>query len=154
MKSCRCGFCCLSRIVPAAYAIKSAVLVCSDDSWAHMSSCKSHHPQVLSLYPSSWYHRARRVHVLAVYDRLQIEAFNYYYLHAQPPSCDSIYLPIHPPSTVTSSPLTYALAALARNTTTPLKSSGLPHRPAGILLRMLSARFSSLISASFISVAM
>jgi len=64
------------------------------------------------------------------------------------------YLPIHPPSTVRISPLTYPLALLAKNTTLPLKSSGFPHRPAGILDKMLSALFSSLINAVFISVAM
>lgn len=65
----------------------------------------------------------------------------------------SIYLPIHPPSTVSTSPLTYALAALPKKTTAPLKSSGAPHLPAGIRLRILSALFSSLINASFMSVA-
>jgi hypothetical protein len=64
-----------------------------------------------------------------------------------------IYRPIHPPSTVSTSPLTYALAALPKKTTAPLKSSGAPHLPAGIRLNMLSALFSSLINASFISVA-
>jgi hypothetical protein len=61
--------------------------------------------------------------------------------------------PIHPPSTVTISPLTYALPALANHTTTPLKSSGAPHLPAGILSRILFALASSFISAVFISVA-
>jgi hypothetical protein len=65
-----------------------------------------------------------------------------------------IYRPIHPPSTVTISPLTYALAPLLNHTTTPLKSSGEPHRPAGILLSMLSARFSSAINACARSVHM
>jgi hypothetical protein len=64
------------------------------------------------------------------------------------------YRPIHPPSTVTTSPLTYALAGLANQTTAPLKSSGLPHLPAGIRANMLFARSSSLIKAAFISVAM
>ena len=50
-----------------------------------------------------------------------------------------IYLPIQPPSTVRISPLMYPLARLARNTTLPLKSSGVPHLAAGILARMLSA---------------
>jgi hypothetical protein len=65
-----------------------------------------------------------------------------------------LYRPIHPPSTVTISPLTYALAGLANQTTTPLKSSGVPHLPAGILSKMLFALFSSFISTVFISVAM
>jgi hypothetical protein len=38
------------------------------------------------------------------------------------------------------SPETYRLAGLARNTTDPLKSPGLPHLPAGILARMPAAR--------------
>lgn len=63
------------------------------------------------------------------------------------------YLPIQPPSTVITSPLTYPLPLLARNTTAPLKSSGLPHRPAGILSNILFALASSAISAVFISVA-
>ena len=63
-----------------------------------------------------------------------------------------VYLPIHPPSTVNTSPETYRLALLARYTIEPLKSSGLPHRPAGIRARILAANFSSLVSSSVISV--
>jgi hypothetical protein len=69
-------------------------------------------------------------------------------------SCSHSYRPIHPPSTVKTSPLTYALAALAKNTTAPLKSSGAPHRPAGILSRICLARVSFAIKASFMSVSM
>lgn len=58
----------------------------------------------------------------------------------------------YPPSTVRTSPLTYRLARLARYTIEPLKSSGRPHRPAGIRSRMLFALCSSLMRASFISV--
>ena len=48
----------------------------------------------------------------------------------------------------------YWEAALARNKTGPLKSSGVPHLPAGILPKMLCARSASSINAVFISVAM
>lgn len=40
---------------------------------------------------------------------------------------DCVHRPIHPPSTTSTCPLTYALALLARYTTVPLKSSALPH---------------------------
>lgn len=64
------------------------------------------------------------------------------------------YLPIHPPSTTKHSPLTYPLAfSDAKNTTGPLKSSGLPHLPAGIRSIICFALVSSLINALFISVA-
>lgn len=64
------------------------------------------------------------------------------------------YLPIHPPSITRSSPLTYPLALLARYTAAPLRSSGLPHRPAGIRDKMLLCLSSSAISGVFISVSM
>lgn len=64
------------------------------------------------------------------------------------------YLPIHPPSTVTISPLTYNDARLASHTTAPLKSSGSPHRPAGIRTMICSDLTGSFISASFMSVCM
>lgn len=53
---------------------------------------------------------------------------------------------------VSTSPLTYALALLAKNTTAPLKSSGFPHLPAGILSKICLALVSFAIKASFISV--
>ena len=68
--------------------------------------------------------------------------------------CAVLYLPIHPPSTTSTCPETYALDLLAKYTTLPLKSSGTPHRPAGILSLMLFSRFSSASKAVFISVAM
>lgn len=63
------------------------------------------------------------------------------------------YRPIHPPSTVTTSPVTYALARLAKKSVTPLKSSGVPQRPIGILAKILPALSGSFSNASFISVA-
>lgn len=62
------------------------------------------------------------------------------------------YLPIHPPSTTNTCPLTYALAFPAKNTTLPLKSSGTPHLPAGILSLMLFNLSSFANRAVFISV--
>lgn len=66
----------------------------------------------------------------------------------------SFYLPIHPPSTTRTCPDTYALDWLAKNTTLPLKSSGTPHLPAGILSLILFNLASSASKAVFISVAM
>lgn len=51
-------------------------------------------------------------------------------------------------------PLTYAPARLARYTVDPLKSSGVPHRPAGILALILASLSGSLTIAVFISVSM
>lgn len=65
-----------------------------------------------------------------------------------------VYRPIQPPSTVTISPDTYPLARLARKTTGPLKSSGFPHRPAGIRAIIPALRLASLIKATFMSVSM
>jgi len=64
------------------------------------------------------------------------------------------HLPIQPPSTTSVCPLTYPLALLARYTAVPLKSSGLPHRAAGMRALMLARRSGSLSSAVFISVSM
>lgn len=64
------------------------------------------------------------------------------------------YLPIQPPSTTKVCPLTYAPALLAKNKVGPLKSSGTPHRPAGILSEMLRSLSGLLSRASFMSVAM
>jgi hypothetical protein len=63
-----------------------------------------------------------------------------------------IHLPIHPPSTTRTCPDTYALDLLAKNTTLPLKSSGTPHLPAGILSLILLNLASSFSNAVFISV--
>jgi hypothetical protein len=62
--------------------------------------------------------------------------------------------PIHPPSTTIVSPLTYELALDAKKTTAPSKSSGLPHRPAGIRSIICRDRVGFAIRASFMSVAM
>lgn len=43
-----------------------------------------------------------------------------------------IYLAMSPPSTTMLVPVTKLLAELAKNTTTPRKSSGRPHLPAGV----------------------
>lgn len=64
----------------------------------------------------------------------------------------SFYRPIHPPSTTRTCPLTYALLLLAKNTTLPLKSSGTPHRPAGILSLILFNLSGLCNKAVFISV--
>ena len=63
--------------------------------------------------------------------------------------CVPYHLPIQPPSTTCTSPVTKLLALLARYTAGPLKSSGEPHRPAGIRSNMLLALFGSLINAVY-----
>ena len=63
-----------------------------------------------------------------------------------------LYLPIQPPSTTNTCPLTYALALAAKYTVVPPKSSGFPHLPAGILSLILLNLFASANKAVFISV--
>ena len=55
------------------------------------------------------------------------------------------------PSTTNSSPQTYWLAPLAKNTTGPAKSFGSPQRPAGIRSLIWRRRVGSLSSFSFLS---
>lgn len=57
------------------------------------------------------------------------------------------------PSTTTSSPHTYWLAALARNTTGPAKSRGWPHRPAGMRSEIWRRHTGSASSFSFLCIA-
>lgn len=53
---------------------------------------------------------------------------------------------IAPPSTTSISPVTYALALLARNSAGPMKSSGAPHLPPGIPLRRLDTNAGSCLA--------
>ena len=55
------------------------------------------------------------------------------------------------PSTTSTSPHTYWLAALARKTTGPAKSRGSPHRPAGMRSEIWRSRTGSCSSFSFLS---
>jgi len=90
--------------------------------------------RVISRYPAQFENRSYRS--LAAYSNLHTSTIQcsakMKHLACYAFQCFLSYFAIMPPSTTNDMPQQKSLALLARKITAPLKSSGKPHRPAGV----------------------